>query len=282
MKKFLLLFILGGSFFLSFAQPANNVCGTAQVVTPNGTCVNGTTVAATDTWQGTVGCQNGNNNTNHPEVWYSFTATGTQGQFTITAGAGFTGNIELVLVQGTCAGGLALITSQCGPSPLNAAVNGLVVGNTYYYTISNTSTGNPGAFQSCLTTTNPPTVSGQDCTTGAILCDNTTFGQGSSAAGAGSISGNSSSENLSALGCLTTDERQSKWFKFTVGCTGTVEFLIDPVTNTDDYDWAIYNITSSGCNLTPGGVATGDRKNRKYIQVVDRTGPSPVHRPPPL
>src|SRR5678815_3672785 len=99
-KKIILFFIGSFSFFLCFSQPANNICTSAQVVTPNGTCVNGTTVGATDTWQGTVGCQNGNNGSNHPEVWYSFIATGTQGQFSVTAGAGFTGNIELVIGQG--------------------------------------------------------------------------------------------------------------------------------------------------------------------------------------
>jgi len=49
-----------------YAQPANNVCSGNIAVTPDGSCTNGTTVAATDNWTGTVGCQAGNN----PEVWY--------------------------------------------------------------------------------------------------------------------------------------------------------------------------------------------------------------------
>lgn len=59
---FLLVFVLvlAWSFDLR-AQPANNTCGTAQVITPDGTCYNGTTVGATDNWVGSVGCQgNGN------------------------------------------------------------------------------------------------------------------------------------------------------------------------------------------------------------------------------
>jgi hypothetical protein len=249
------------SFFLMsqaklYAQPANDACAGAAVVIPNGACVNGTTVAAGDSWQGTVGCQIGNNNSNHPDVWYSFTATGTQATIAVTAGT-FLGNVEVVLVEGTCTGTFALTGSLCGTSPLTATFNGLLIGTTYYYTVSNVPTGTPGTFTTCVTNTTPPVASGQDCGTGAILCNSAPFSQGSSTAGAGSVFGNSSSENLSALGCLAQDERQSKWYKFTVGCTGTISFLINPNTNTDDYDWAIYDITTSGCNLTPGGLATG-------------------------
>jgi hypothetical protein len=103
------------SFFLMsqaqlYAQPANDACAGATVVIPNGACVNGTTVAAGDSWQGTVGCQIGNNNSNHPDVWYSFTATGTQATITVTAGT-FLGNVEVVLVEGTYTGTLRLLAA---------------------------------------------------------------------------------------------------------------------------------------------------------------------------
>lgn len=70
-KLFLFIFLLCGATVL-IAQPNDN-CSGAQVVTPNGTCYNGTTVGANDSWVGTVGCQSGNN---HPDVWYTFVATG--------------------------------------------------------------------------------------------------------------------------------------------------------------------------------------------------------------
>lgn len=244
---------------ISFAQPSNDECAGATTVTPDGTCVSGTTVGALDNWQGVLGCQTGNQVSNHPDVWYSFVATGTQADFTVTAGT-FTGNIELILIEvhGTpCVDTLYLAGSDCGASPLTSTFTGLVPGTTYIYTISNTPTGTTGTFTSCVITTTPPPVSGQDCGTAAILCDNSTFSQGSSSAGAGAISGNSSDENLSAISCLATDERQSKWYKFTAGCYGTIEFKLDPNTNTDDYDWAIFDITNTGCVITPGGSATG-------------------------
>jgi hypothetical protein len=53
-------------------------------------------------------------------------------------------------------------------------------GTVYYYTISNVNGGAPGPFQTCLTTTTPPTLAGQDCTTAAILCNSTCIFPGTS------------------------------------------------------------------------------------------------------
>ena len=258
MKKILLFYVFSLISVLSYAQSANDACGGAQTVTADGTCVAGTTVDNADTWNGTVGCQNGNNNSTHEDAWFSFVATGTQADFTNTAGT-FGGTMELVLVTGTCAGTFTLVGSDCSASPQTATFNSLIVGTTYFYTISNADGGGatPGTFTTCVTTTDPPVVSGQDCGTSAIICDDSAFGQAGSTAGAGAESGNTSDENLSALGCLLSDERQSKWYKFTAGCDGTLEFLISPVTNTDDYDYAVYDITTSDCILTPGGAAAG-------------------------
>jgi hypothetical protein len=220
-----------------FSQPGNDNCTTATTITPNGTCFSGSTVGANDSWQGSVGCQGGGN---HPDVWYTFVSTGAVAQFNVTASGSWSGNVEVILVQGTCAGGFGLVGSQCGTSPLIATFTGLQNGVTYYYTISNTNTGNPGTFQSCVTTTSPPTVAGQDCSNAAILCNNSTFSQGTSNAGFGTQELNTTAT------CLVTQERQSKWFKFSVGCSGTLGFTINPNVNTDDYDFALFDVTN-GC-----------------------------------
>ena len=83
------------------AAPGNDDCGNAQTVNPNG-CYPGTTVAANDSWVGSVGCQSGNN---HPDVWYTFVATGTTLAVNVNA-LTLTGNIEFVLVgsTGPCTG----------------------------------------------------------------------------------------------------------------------------------------------------------------------------------
>ena len=185
-----------------FAQPPNDNCTAATTVTPNGPCFSGTTVGANDSWQGSVGCQGGGS---HPDVWYSFTSTGSQAQFSITASAPWTGNIELVLVQGTCAAGFNIIGSQCSPSISNVTFNGLQAGAVYFFTISNANGATPGPFQVCLTTTSPPTLAGQDCINAAILCTSNAFSQSTSNSGFGA------QEVSQANSCwLSGGEKQSK------------------------------------------------------------------------
>ncbi len=244
MKKniLFLLFVLLIASAKAYAQPANDVCGSAQVTIPNGTCYAGTTVAANDNWVGTVGCQSGNN---HAEVWYSFVATGSQLTYSISAGT-MGNNIELVVVSSTgpCAG-LVIQGSACGASVLTGTMNGLQVGTTYYYTIS--TSGTNGTFTTCMTTATPLPVAGQDCPTSSILCTNAPFSQAASAAGFGVQEISPTNSCWGGGG-----ERQSKWYKFTIGCSGTLEFTITPNVLANDYDFALYNITAnpSTCGLT--------------------------------
>jgi len=242
------LFILLVLFFFSkiiFAQPANDNCNAAQIINPDGTCYPGTTVGANDSWAGTVGCQSANN---HPDVWYSFVATGSILDVNITAGT-LGGNIEFVLVASTspCAG-LTNAGSLCGPSPLSGLINGLNTGTTYYYTISS-STGSEGTFTTCVTSKTSPPLPGQDCGTSAIVCNNDPFLQGT-------FTGIGAPENINTNSCFGGNERQSKWYKFTIGCSGTLGFVINPNVPSEDYDWAIWNTSLSPCAATmPAPVA---------------------------
>ncbi len=89
-------------------------CTGAQTITPNGTCYSGTTVGANDNWPQVAGCQDGNNNSFHPDVWFSFTSTGTHAQINITTSAPWAGNVEMILVQplgGSCSAGFSLVDS---------------------------------------------------------------------------------------------------------------------------------------------------------------------------
>lgn len=236
------------------AAPANDACLGAVSLTPNGTCVNGTTVDATDSWNNTVGCQNGNAASNHPDVWYSFVATGSQLTLVTTGSGTWAGNVEITVVEfpagSECLVTATIVGSDCGASPLTSTFNGLQAGNTYYFTISNASGGTTGPFSVCPTTADPPVVSGQDCGTAAVLCNNLNFTQGSSSAGFGT------QEVSSGNSCFGGGERQSKWYKFTVGCSGTLEFMITPsnynssAQTGDDYDWALWNVSAGTCPTT--------------------------------
>jgi hypothetical protein len=168
---------------------------------------------------------------------YVFWLTGT---ITITASAPWSGNVEVILVQGTCAGGFTIVGSQCGPSPLNALFTGLSNGTVYYYTVSNANGGTPGPFQTCLTYYFTSLLwPDRIVTNAAIMCNSNPFSQPTSNAGFGL------QEVTTANSCWGAGgERQSKWFKFTAGCSGTLEFKYQSVTGNDDYDWALWNITS--------------------------------------
>ena len=247
-KSYLLLLILLLGFGTLVAQPANDDCSTAQTIAVNGTCYNGTTVGADDSWQGILDCQSGNN---HRDVWYRFVATGTTLAVNVTPGT-LTGNIEFILLQGDCTNGFILSGSFCGASPLIDNINGLDVDSTYYILISS-STSSQGTFNICLTNTTPPPSPGQDCNNAAILCNGDPFSQSSSTAGYATQEVN----NSNSCWGLGGGERQSKWFKFTVGCSGTLEFNIRPVVASNDYDWALWNVTSdpTGCSTKGSSIA---------------------------
>ncbi len=224
------------------AQPANDNCGTAQVVQPNGTCYSGTTVGANDSWIGTVGCAG-----NNVDVWYSFVATGSVANFQVTSGT-MGGNIEIVLVSSTSpCNGLGLEGSVCAPSPVALDVSfSLVVGNTYYYTIS--STGATGTFTTCVTTANTPPAPGLDCPTASALCTNAPFSQGN-------FTGIGATEEISQNSCFGLDERQSKWYTFTCSRSGTFQLLVNPSNYTagpqtgDDFDFSLWDVTN-GCYVS--------------------------------
>jgi hypothetical protein len=244
LKTFGILFCFLLSTTVIFSQPANDNCIGAATVTPNGTCYSGTTVGANDSWTGTAGCQSGNN---HPDVWYTFVATGTSLNISITAGT-LTGNIEFVLYETTSPCNGAIVGSLCGPSPLTGTINGIQVGTTYYYTISS-STASQGTFTTCVNNISPPPVPGQDCGTSATLCNNNSFPQGT-------YTGVGIPEDINTNSCFGGNERQSKWYKFTIGCPGTLGFVINPTVSTDDYDWAIWNTSASPCaNTMPAPIA---------------------------
>ncbi len=230
---------------MGIAQPANDNCSGATTISTTGGCIGGTTVAATDGWVGTVGCQSGNND----EVWYTFVSTGTQSQITITSGT-LGGNVEVIMVQsiGSCAG-LSLSGSQCGASPLVATFSNLQPGVTYYVSVS--SSGADGTFTICNTVSSPPPVPGQDCTSPAVLCNNNSFSQGS-------FSGIGAAEIVSTNTCFGSQERQSRWYTFTIGCTGTLGFIITPVTATNDIDWLLLARSTATCYSSGTTINTGE------------------------
>jgi gliding motility-associated-like protein len=48
-------------------------------------------------------------------------------------------------------------------------------------------------------------------------------------------------------GCNQDLESASIWYSFTVQTAGDLSFVLNPATNSDDYDWGLFNITTGGC-----------------------------------
>jgi gliding motility-associated-like protein len=84
----------------------------------------------------------------------------------------------------------------------------------------------------------------QDCL-GAIPVCQSTYNNPNSYVGTGNI-GN----EINAFGgtCLYSGEKNDVWYQFTVQSSGQLCFIINPVSNSDDYDWAVYNLTSANCS----------------------------------
>lgn len=106
-------------------------------------------------------------------------------------------------------------------------------------------------------------VGGTNCEQAEILCSNT------------SLAGNSAGGGVQELtaanrGCLST-EHQSSWYYLNVQTGGTLTMMIDPVSNSDDYDFAIwgpFTAATAGVNCPP--VSAPIRCS--FSSLDDRTG----------
>ncbi len=270
---FLLLFI--GFENNIFSQPANNTCATAQSVTPNGSCVSGTTVNATDTWSGTVGCQSGSPN-NHPEVWYSFVSTGTSYAGTVTGSGSWAGNVEFTLVQGTCGGGFTVVGSSCGASPLNVNISGLTSGTTYYFTISNTASGTTGPFSVCSSTPSTSCTGNQNCSTPQTI----TYTTGVQTCVTGCNTGTISGPNFAGNNCYDFPN-STVWYQVTTGASSaTMNISVTSASLSDPY-FTVFTTpncltyTTINCVQGSGGTVSGTTNvttNTTYlIAVSDQT-----------
>mgnify|MGYP001328126217 FL=1 len=56
------------------------------------------------------------------------------------------------------------------------------------------------------------------------------------------------SDNNCPNNCLLDGELNDVWYIFTVQTTGNLNFTITPNSSSDDYDWALYNLTSANCS----------------------------------
>lgn len=84
-----------------------------------------------------------------------------------------------------------------------------------------------------------------DCLGAIAVCQDSYF-QPNTADGEGNYPNEIKGDQQCDYNCLW-GERNSTWYRFTVQTSGLLRFIISPVQQTDDYDWAVYNISSYRC-----------------------------------
>ena len=89
----------------------------------------------------------------------------------------------------------------------------------------------------------PPAPTDQDCD-GAIPVCQTTYSQSNSYSGTGNVT----NEINSGPSCLNSGEKNDVWYIFTVQNSGDLNFSITPNSSSNDYDWAVFDITSANCS----------------------------------
>lgn len=86
-----------------------------------------------------------------------------------------------------------------------------------------------------------PTV--QDCPCAIPICQ-PVYSELNAYSGTGNIP----QEINNIISCLGQGEKNSVWYSFTVQSSGLLKFSITPNVLSDDYDWAVYNLSNANCS----------------------------------
>ncbi len=260
MKKFLLIiasFVILTNYL--FAQPANDNCAGAIVLTPGASCsyVAGTTTGATQSFTGCAG-------TADDDVWYRFTATATSHTVQVQSGASFDAVFQVY--SGSCGGTSLVCRDATGSGGLESYnLTGLTVGSTYWIRVYHYFSGaGSGNFQICVTAppsapTNDDPCSATPLTVGSS-CSFSTYTNASATASAG----------VPAPGCASYSGGDV-WFSVTVPASGRI--IIDSNTGViTDGGMAIYSGTCGSLTLIE---CDDDDSPNGNMPMIDRSGLTP-------
>ncbi|MES2589582.1 MAG: T9SS type A sorting domain-containing protein [Bacteroidota bacterium] len=269
MNKFLFFFFLLSSF-LSFAQPVNDECATATIITPSLdlTCtssIHGTVLASTASPQG-----NSCNSYDDDDVWYSFVASSTMHRITLSNIVGSTIDMYFSVYTNPCDSAINQIL--CSDNNFSNVV-GLTIGETYYLRVytKNNYVGMDTQFDICINT--PPLIpSNNDCL-GAIPLFVNSIGTCDSL-GYGTINGATSSpESNSCSGSVFHDV----WYSFIASETAT-KVKINPLNESPiNYYHAVYSgncgsvLTALKCSDLDSSFVTGLVIGQRYFVRVYST-----------
>jgi len=248
------LFILICLPILAMAQPANDDCGNATVITAlDGTCNTFNNTGATGDVAFYSACQSGAVG----NVWFVFTAQGANATITANHTAGKSKPaVALWTTDCTFGGTVAIGCNQCAGNCTSTALNagGLTIGTTYYISVE---FDKEGDYDICVS--NPPPGAcntNEDCAFAEVVVSTS----GNQSCVSGCTTGASSDDwNMtgSACGDITGPR---VWYALT---TGVIDAFIDiTVTSADIAEPHIQihgsctSYQTSGCDIGTGGVAS--------------------------
>jgi gliding motility-associated-like protein len=184
--------------------------------------------------------------TNTEDVWFQFTATGTDALISV-GGSGNGGtmlNPAVAIYNGDCA---TTVNEQgcnaaAGSGIVQLYEGAMIPGSVYYIRVSTTAA-NEGTFELCLNNYTPSANPGADCGGAAFLCNQ-------SPVSVGTLSGGGlNNDEPEASTCLENgfgaDEGNSSWFYWTCGTAGTFTLDITPLNPMDDIDFIVYQLNTT-------------------------------------
>lgn len=181
------------------------------------------------------------------DIWFSFTAIGTDITATVTGQAAGNSNTLISPSIAFYTYKDNILTEQIGSMTTEgnlttAYKGGLMIGEIYYIRISaeNDAT---GSFKLCVNSYNPPNKPGQDFSSSSLLCNKDSFTE-LKVTGAGL-------NNREATGTCLSVESNSAWYTWLAANNGTLGFTITPTAVTDDIDWVLFDLGPATAPATP-------------------------------
>ena len=235
-----------GTFSICATSPPANddPCGATPLTASTTGCNYSTysTANATNTLNVPApGCANYLGN----DVWFSVTVPST-GSVTFDTQTGAITDGGMAVYSGTSCSALTLL--GCND---DGSANGLMPSMT----VSNRPPGSTlwvrfwpygnavnGTFGICATVSTPLPPTNQDCPNAIPICQNVY-----STTASYSLEGNIQDEIDPLNSCLGAGEYNDVWYTFTVQNSGNLNFTITPNNFTEDYDWAVFNLTNATC-----------------------------------
>lgn len=174
------------------------------------------------------------------EIWYTYVATGDSNNITVIPipGVGAMVDPSLTVITGSCGSFSTLLCDN----PLNGTAFFNIPAGTQVWFYITALTTDGGAYV-CIQSAHNIVYAGNSCATATNICDKlkTTVRDTSSSASGGMIAS-----------CFSTPPAHTMWLKFTVGRSGSFEFIATP-NGPQSYHWALWDITN-GCgagSMTP-------------------------------